>query len=81
MISIILPGKKGRELLYHEVAHVLQQSGGAKKNGIISAKDIKGAGPVQFQIDDMAAYEVRDNFKEIIELYQKQRLTPDLDTF
>ncbi len=42
----------GKRLLAHEVAHVLQQTGGAKVDGVVQTVNTAGIGSVQFQLED-----------------------------
>lgn len=42
-------GGDGRSLLFHEIAHVLQQTGRRMSTSLIRATDRAGAGPIQVQ--------------------------------
>lgn len=44
-------GGAGRELLFHEIAHVLQQTGRRMSNTLITATDRTGSGPPQVKGD------------------------------
>lgn len=55
--------ESGEELLIHEVAHVLQQTGRISSQGRIAAADIKSTGVVQF--DKIKAPKLTDTEKEI----------------
>jgi hypothetical protein len=41
------PGGAGKRLLYHEIAHVLQQTGRRETPTLIRAQDLRGSGAIQ----------------------------------